>query len=56
MFAKKEIIIKRLDTCSRCDKKVVSLIGAKCAECGCILKLKAQLEQQKCPLGKWNQE
>lgn len=56
MFAAKEVILKRLDACSKCDKRVVSILGVKCSECGCILKLKARLEAHNCPLGKWDQE
>lgn len=56
MFAAKEVILKRLDACSKCDKRVVSILGVKCSECGCILKLKARLEAHDCPLGKWTQE
>lgn len=41
----------RLDMCHMCP----SLIKAtgQCGECGCIVKLKTKLQDERCPLDKW---
>lgn len=44
-----EIANDRFTVCSGCP----SLIAGVCKECGCIMKLKVQLEAATCPLGKW---
>ena len=42
----------RKSTCKGCDKYRKTL--DQCGQCGCFLKAKARLKNQKCPLNKWN--
>lgn len=52
----------RLRTCWHCDKAQpltvagIPIIGKKeqCAECKCVIKAKAAIASERCPLGKWN--
>ena len=51
----------RLRICWDCDKAQplmiagVPIVGKKsqCAECGCVIKAKASIAAENCPLGKW---
>lgn len=43
----------RLAICKACPKMAKKLTGSYCQLCGCIIKLKARKENEKCPLGKW---
>jgi hypothetical protein len=45
---------KRLKVCNSCEhleKKFLS--PSKCGGCGCVVKLKAVIKGEECPLGKW---
>lgn len=47
----KELIEHRLSICNQCprfDKRLM-----RCRECGCFMRLKATLENAKCPLHRW---
>lgn len=44
---------KRLEICDKCEHKIDSVLGPKCAKCKCILAGKATLTLAKCPLDKW---
>lgn len=44
---------RRYSICTPCDKVVLSMLGAKCGECGCVLKGKLPLKVSTCPLNKW---
>jgi hypothetical protein len=39
----------RLATCNAC----IVTKGATCGVCGCVLSAKAALQNEKCPLNKW---
>jgi len=41
----------RLEICQSCDW--FRQRSQTCRKCGCFMKLKTQLEEAKCPLGKW---
>ena len=41
----------RMAICRTCDRLQSD---GRCAACGCWAKLKAAVEQEKCPLGKWS--
>jgi hypothetical protein len=51
IFINKEDAERKKNICLLCDKA----IGNKtiCSECGCIIPLKIQLTESKCPVGKW---
>lgn len=55
IFNKNNDIAKpRLRVCSKCDqKKYIWKLGYICKECGCILKSKTTVKNEKCPLNKW---
>jgi hypothetical protein len=45
--------IRRMSICNSCDSKMEDpLFGARCKECGCILKYKVK-SNSTCPLKKW---
>lgn len=48
---------KRLDICIACEFFIVqpegSLIPARCAKCGCGMKVKSRLAAAHCPINKW---
>jgi rRNA maturation endonuclease Nob1 len=50
-FADKELVAFRLETCRGCERLFKPTMS--CKECGCFVKLKARLEHDSCPLGKW---
>ena len=40
--------------CSRCShRKRYKLLGFYCDECGCIIKSKITIKEEKCPHDKW---
>lgn len=44
----------RLQICIKCkDKKYIFKIGYICKHCGCVLKSKTTVQDEKCPVGKW---
>lgn len=42
---------QRLDICHECPRLFTPTMT--CKECGCFMKVKAQLKGSKCPIGKW---
>jgi hypothetical protein len=48
-----DMVKARLDTCTSCESKSKSMVPV-CKECGCIIKLKALIKTEKCPLDKWD--
>jgi len=53
LFISEEKREKRLEVCRRCVEYNATLY--QCRECGCFLKIKSLLKNQKCPKGKWNE-
>jgi len=49
--SKEEIYASRLDICDKCPELIQ--LTQQCKKCGCIMPLKAKLENATCPLGKW---
>ncbi len=44
----------RLDICRGCNERVkIKIIGDFCSLCGCKLKAKTTVLNEKCELGKW---
>lgn len=41
----------RLSICEQCPELIK--ITKQCKQCGCFMKLKTQLKEAKCPIGKW---
>ncbi len=51
---KQDISNPRLEICYKCPyKKNIKGIGYICKKCGCILKAKTTIINEKCPLNKW---
>lgn len=51
---KQDVSNPRLDICSCCpDKKYLLGIGYICKHCGCVLKSKTTINDEKCPINKW---
>ena len=46
-----ELFEKRIKICFDCDRLLK--ITTQCKECGCFMKLKARMQEAKCPLNKW---
>ena len=42
---------KRFSICEECPELIK--ITKQCKQCGCFMKLKTQLKEAKCPIGKW---
>lgn len=48
------IAFPRLQICNKCNqRKYIFKMGHICKQCGCVLKSKATIEDEVCPLGKW---
>jgi hypothetical protein len=47
----KKIRKNRLDICKACDFFVQD--STLCNKCGCIMSIKTNLPEAKCPMGKW---
>ena len=47
--APNEEVEKRISICESCE----FLKENRCSECGCFIALKAGLQTEKCPKGKW---
>lgn len=47
---------KRLDICKTCEHNVKYMGTRICNLCGCILKSKASIEEEKCLMNKWNKD
>ena len=46
---REELCEKRLSVCKECDM----LLAGMCRHCGCYVELRAAVEKQTCPVGKW---
>lgn len=51
IFASKEVIDERMNTCSSCDKLVPNT--CRCSMCGCYMNTKVRLLHSTCPVRKW---
>ncbi len=50
----KSEVKKRLDICSSCPHREPKFLApAQCGLCGCVLKVKASMSGEKCPIEKW---
>ena len=49
--ASQETIDQRLEICRSCE--FFKHGSQRCKKCGCFMKLKTELEQARCPIGKW---
>ena len=45
----------RINVCYPCDQSERKMLGLFCKICGCNMKLKARIDGEKCPLGKWKE-
>lgn len=46
--------MNRLDICNKCSNKdYMPLVGYYCKICGCIIKSKICVKEEKCPHNKW---
>ena len=55
--ADEEEINKRKEICKNCElikNKTDDLKGSKCSACGCLIRAKTALKNEKCPKGKWS--
>ena len=43
----------RFDICNTCDKKIKILGDDYCSMCGCALRAKCRVKDEKCLNGKW---
>lgn len=51
---KQDIAYPRLMICSKCKYNKISIgFGNYCNLCGCILKSKTTIGEERCPAGKW---
>jgi hypothetical protein len=50
-WAPKEQAQSRYLICSECPRLLTAT--NQCKECGCFMKLKTQLANARCPIGKW---
>ena len=46
-----ELAQYRLEICKGCEH--FSKLSIRCKKCGCFMKLKTNLKDAKCPIGKW---
>ena len=54
MFASSELYNERREICKSCEHRVdIINITERCLVCGCVIPLKAKIESEKCPEGKW---
>jgi hypothetical protein len=49
--ASEDVIQSRLKICNECEHFKKN--GSRCKLCKCFMKLKTELEQARCPIGKW---
>lgn len=50
LFAKRSQMAKdRLKICKLCNQRT----GNICSNCGCFLLAKTELDEERCPIGKW---
>lgn len=51
---KQEVAYPRLKICAQCEhNKVLFRFGNYCNICGCLLKSKTTVLDEKCPMNKW---
>lgn len=51
MYVDNKIAFERLAICNNCEKIIKPIFA--CKECGCMMKIKARIENSECPLKKW---
>lgn len=59
MGTKYEFTDARLEVCRACEKgylKKQRILRLFCTECDCFIPAKARVEDEKCPLGKWDRK
>lgn len=44
---------KRLEVCATCPERTKQFGASQCKICGCILKAKTLVPDEKCPIHKW---
>lgn len=49
-LAEENVYSSRINVCLSCEKL---LYGSTCAVCGCIMQVRARLEDGKCPQKRW---
>jgi ribosomal protein L31 len=49
-----DVYHERLSVCKHCHPHYRS--DGRCAECGCVMRLKAKFKFAKCPIGRWDSE
>ncbi len=49
-LAREDEYMKRIDICAECDSFIYS---STCAVCGCVMQVRARLQDGKCPKKKW---
>jgi len=47
----KEYPKQRLEICKQCPELFAPTLT--CKQCGCFMKIKTQIKNTKCPIGKW---
>ena len=49
-----EYSTNRLKICNNCPFKCyVPMMGYCCSKCGCVIKSKITIKEERCPVGKW---
>lgn len=56
ILTKQEDLSQRLSACSTCEHKKLVMLIPKCERCGCFIPAKARLQNEKCPIGKWERQ
>ena len=46
-----DVYEQRIKICKSCPKLILDI--NVCSECGCLMPIKAKLDQAFCPIGKW---
>ena len=46
-----DVVEQRRATCNICPERA----GPVCGVCGCIVKLKTQIDNETCPRGRWEE-
>lgn len=50
---KKDYDKKRYEICKQCEFIDSSVLGEYCSKCGCLIKSKIKVKNEKCILEKW---
>jgi hypothetical protein len=53
MIVDKELADKRMAICDSCEHLKEVLTVKTCSLCGCVMKIKIELNIAACPKGKW---